>query len=205
MNKSIAVPPVLTYQGSAPGPFQDILLEPLTQAHAADLAKACQDGELWLPVITTVPSPDMVESYIDHANSMADRVAFAVIDTDSKKAIGTTSLYAIRPEVKRLNIGYTWYAKSYWRTHVNTVCKMMLLRYAFETLGYLTVGWRTDVGNLNSQRAIERLGAKKDGIVRGDRVRQDGVISDSVVYSMTAEEWKQAKLKLEDKLQHYVG
>ncbi|WP_019673606.1 GNAT family N-acetyltransferase [Psychrobacter lutiphocae] len=201
-NLSSSIPP-LSRQTAPTLTDHNIRLEPLTQAHADDLAQACQDGELWQPVITAVPSPDKMQDYIHTATEMVDRVAFAVVDTATNKAIGSTSFYAIRPEIKRLSIGYTWYAKSYWRTHVNTVCKLMLLSYAFDELGYLTVGWRTDIANLNSQRAIERLGAKKDGVIRGDRIRQDGTITDSVFYSMTAEEWPQAKAKLEDKLQHY--
>lgn len=105
------------------------------------------------------------------------------------------------PTTKRLEIGYTWYAKSYWRTHVNTTCKLMLLTYIFETLEYQTVGWRTDIDNHRSQQAIERLGAKKDGVIRGNRVRRDGVISDTVMYSVVSSEWVDIKPKLVAKVQ----
>lgn len=180
-----------------------IALVPLTIEHKDNLAKACQDGELWKINNIWVPSPDTVIDYLDKTESMLDRVAFAVIDETTNKAIGSTSYYRILPEAKRLEIGFTWYAQSYWRTHVNTVCKLMLLTHAFEVLNYQTVGWRTDIDNIQSQRAIERLSARKDGVIRGDRVRRDGIIADSVVYSMTKLEWPTAKAKLQEKLASY--
>ena len=180
-----------------------ITLEALTMAHAPDLSEACKDGKLWETVYTFVPNPKQMAGYIDEANETSDRVAFAVIDEMTGKAIGSTSFYRVMPKIKRLEIGYTWYAKSYWRSHVNTTCKLMLLTHAFEDLEYLTVGWRTDIINAQSQRAIERLGAKKDGVIRGDRIRQDGTITDSVVYSMTINEWPDAKNNLSNKLKRY--
>ena len=177
-----------------------ITLKPLTLSHATDLAEACQDGELWKINETSVPEPDKVIDYINTADSMPDRQAFVVIDESNGKAIGTTSFHDILPFAKRLEIGYTWYAKSYWRTHVNTTCKLMLLTHIFETLDYQTVGWRTDIGNHRSQRAIERLGAKKDGVIRGNRVCRDGVISDTVMYSLIKSEWLRVKLALTKKL-----
>ena len=178
-----------------------ITLKPLMLSHATDLMEACQDGELWKINETSVPEPDKVIDYINTADSMPDRQAFVVIDESNGKAIGTTSFHDILPFAKRLEIGYTWYAKSYWRTHVNTTCKLMLLTYIFETLKYQTVGWRTDIDNHRSQQAIERLGAKKDGVIRGNRVRRDGIISDTVMYSMVSSEWSQIKPKLAGKLQ----
>ena len=177
-----------------------IILKPLMLTHANDLAQACQDGELWKINVTSVPEPDKVIDYINTADSMPDRQAFVVIDESNGKAIGTTSFHDILPFAKRLEIGYTWYAKSYWRTHVNTTCKLMLLTHIFETLDYQTVGWRTDIGNYRSQQAIERLGAKKDGVIRGNRVRRDGVISDTVMYSLIKSEWLPVKLALTKKL-----
>ena len=177
-----------------------IILKPLMLTHANDLAQACQDGELWKINETSVPEPDKVIDYINTAGSMPDRQAFVVIDESNGKAIGTTSFHDILPFAKRLEIGYTWYAKSYWRTHVNTTCKLMLLTHIFETLDYQTVGWRTDIGNYRSQQAIERLGAKKDGVIRGNRVRRDGVISDTVMYSLIKSEWLPVKLALTKKL-----
>ena len=177
-----------------------IILKPLMLTHANDLAQACQDGELWKINETSVPEPDKIIDYINTAHSMPDRKAFVVIDESNGKAIGATSFHDILPTSKRLEIGYTWYAKSYWRTHVNTTCKLMLLTYIFETLEYQTVGWRTDIGNYRSQQAIERLGAKKDGVIRGNRVRRDGVISDTVMYSLIKSEWLPVKLALTKKL-----
>ena len=177
-----------------------IILKPLMLTHANDLAQACQDGELWKINETSVPEPDKVIDYINTADSMPDRQAVVVIDESNGKAIGTTSFHDILPTSKRLEIGYTWYAKSYWRTHVNTTCKLMLLTYIFETLEYQTVGWRTDIGNYRSQQAIERLGAKKDGVIRGNRVRRDGIISDTVMYSLIKSEWLPVKLALTKKL-----
>jgi len=181
-----------------------VTLEPLAVKHADDLAIACQDGKLWETATTSVPMPDNVLDYINKAFAMEDRQAFAVIDEISGKAIGSTSYYNILPLAKRLEIGYTWYAKSYWRSYMNTTCKLMLLSHAFETLAYQTVGWRTDIENYQSQKAIERLGATKDGVIRGDRVRKSGIITDSVVYSMQASEWTQAKENLEAKLASYI-
>ena len=178
-----------------------ITLKPLMLSHATDLVEACKDGELWKINETSVPEPDKVIDYINVADSMSDRQAFVVIDESSGKVIGTTSFHDILPISKRLEIGYTWYAKSYWRTHVNTTCKLMLLTYIFETLKYQTVGWRTDIDNHRSQQAIERLGAKKDGVIRGNRVRRDGIISDTVMYSVVSSEWPEIKLELAEKLQ----
>lgn len=176
-----------------------IILKPLNLTHASDLAKACQDGELWKINETSVPEPDKVIAYINTADSMSDRQAFVVIDELTGKAIGSTSFHDILPLTKRLEIGYTWYAKSYWQTHVNTTCKLMLLTYIFETLEYQTVGLRTDIGNQRSQKAIERLGMRKDGIIRGNRVRRDGVISSTVMYSLLKSEWPQIKTELINK------
>jgi RimJ/RimL family protein N-acetyltransferase len=177
-----------------------ITLEPLNLSHSNDLVESCQDGALWLITTTSVPEPDRVSAYINNAHTMPDRCAFAVIDEATGKAIGSTSYHDILPLPKRLEIGYTWYAKSYWRTHVNTTCKLMMLTYAFETLEYLTVGWRTDAANYRSQQAIERLGAKKDGTIRGNRVCRDGTISGTTMYSLTAAEWPTIKATLEEKL-----
>jgi RimJ/RimL family protein N-acetyltransferase len=187
--------PTLSYKG--------ITLEPLTMGHAKGLSEACQDGKLWTIEVTSAPKPESVIDYIQLADSMDNRLAFAVIDDASGRVIGSTSYHDVLPQAKRLEIGYTWYAQSYWRTHVNTVCKLMLLTHAFETLDYQTVGWRTDGENLQSQKAIERLGAKKDGVIRGNRVRRNGIIADTVMYSMVTNEWPDAKAMLEQKLAHH--
>jgi len=176
-----------------------VLLEPLTLAHEPGLRQAAADGELWTLRVTSVPEPEQTQTYIDTALRMqteGSRVPFAVIEQSTGRVLGSTSYHDILPAVKRLEIGYTWYAQSVQRTHVNTTCKRLLLAHAFETLGYHVVGWRTDHLNLASQRAIERLGAHKDGVIRGQALRRDGTIRDTVMYSMTASEWPAAKTRL---------
>jgi N-acetyltransferase len=166
-----------------------IALEPLGTAHAAALAAAAADGALWNLHFTSVPEPEAVNAYIESALAQNDRSAFAVRDLARDCIVGSTSFHDILPKVKRLDIGYTWYAKSSQRTAINTACKYVLLNHAFDTLHCHTVGWRTDQVNFASQRAIERLGAKKDGVIRGQALRRDGSIRDTVMYSMTKSEW----------------
>lgn len=178
-----------------------VRLEPLDPQHEAGLRAAAADGELWQLVVATVPEPENTAAYIRNALAMPDRIAFAVIDeTDNDRIIGSTSYCNIVPAAKRLEIGYTWYAQSYWRSRVNTTCKYLLLRHAFDTLNVQTVGWRADLINTRSQQAIERLGAKKDGVLRGFQTRRDGSIRDTVVYSMIREEWPQAEVNLAARL-----
>lgn len=178
-----------------------VRLEPLGPQHEAGLRAAAADGELWQLVVATVPEPENTAAYIRNALAMPDRIAFAVIDeTDNDRIIGSTSYCNIVPAAKRLEIGYTWYAQSYWRSRVNTTCKYLLLRHAFDTLNVQTVGWRADLINTRSQQAIERLGAKKDGVLRGFQTRRDGSIRDTVVYSMIREEWPQAEANLAARL-----
>jgi len=110
--------------------------------------------------------------------------------------LGSSSYHDIVPAVKRVEIGYTWYAKSVQRTHVNSTCKLLLMTHAFETLGCHVVGWRTDNFNFASQAAIERLGAHKDGVIRGHALRRDGTIRDTVMYSLRAGEWPEVKAQL---------
>jgi RimJ/RimL family protein N-acetyltransferase len=176
-----------------------VTLEPLTLAHEAGLQAAAADGALWNLRITSVPAPQETRAYIDTALAMREaghRFAFAVLDTATGQVLGSTSYHDIVPAVQRLEIGYTWYAQQVQRTHVNTTCKLLLMRHAFETLGCAVVGWRTDNFNFASQRAIERLGAKKDGVLRGHALRRDGTIRDTVMYSMRAGEWPEARAQL---------
>ena len=178
-----------------------IRLEPLGLQHTAGLQAAAADGALWRLRVTSVPEPEHTAAYIETALHTADRLAFAVIDEASGHVLGSTSYHDILPAVRRLEIGYTWYAQSHWRTALNSTCKLMLLRHAFETLQAQTVGWRTDIENIRSQAAIERLGARKDGTIRGNALRRDGSIRDTVMYSMSAAEWPQAKQALLARLQ----
>ncbi len=176
-----------------------IRLEPLSLDHEAGLKAAAADGQLWKLRITSVPEPHETRGYIEAALRMREdgnRFAFAVIEEATGDVLGSTSYHDIVPAIRRVEIGYTWYARRCQRTHVNTTCKLLLLTHAFETLDALVVGWRTDNFNFASQAAIERLGAKKDGVIRGHALRRDGTIRDTVMYSMRAGEWPEARAQL---------
>lgn len=182
-----------------------VRLEPLALSHEDGLRAAAADGQLWRLRVTSVPEPQDTRKYIEDALRMRDdgnRFAFAVVDDASATVLGTTSYHDILPAVKRVEIGYTWYRQSVQRTHVNTTTKLLMMGHAFDTLGCHVVGWRTDNFNFASQRAIERLGAKKDGVIRGHALRRDGTIRDTVMYSMRAGEWPEAKAQLLYLLQH---
>jgi RimJ/RimL family protein N-acetyltransferase len=176
-----------------------VALVPLTLEHEAGLRAAAADGELWNLRITSVPRPEETRAYIETALAGRDtnaRFAFAVLDQASGTVLGSTSYHDILPPVKRVEIGYTWYAARCQRTHVNTTCKLLMLTHAFETLGCNVVGWRTDNFNHASQQAIERLGARKDGVIRGHAMRRDGTIRDTVMYSLRSGEWPEVKAQL---------
>ena len=176
-----------------------IELRPMTLQDEAPLRAAAADGELWNIRVTSVPEPEQTRQYIQTALAMREaesRFPFVVVESSSGRILGSTSYHDIVPAISRVEIGWTWYAQSVQRSHVNTCCKLMLLTHAFETLGCRVVGWRTDNFNFASQRAIERLGAKKDGVLRGHALRRDGTIRDTVMYSMTAGEWPEAKAQL---------
>jgi RimJ/RimL family protein N-acetyltransferase len=183
-----------------------VRLEPLGAHHADGLRAAAADGELWNLRVTSVPAPDEVDAYIYKAiGQRPTRLAFAVIDVASGALMGTTSYHDIVADIGRLEIGYTWYAKRWQRTHVNTTCKLLLMTHAFETLGAALVGLRTDNFNHASQAAIERLGAKKDGVLRHHAQRRDGTVRDTVMYSIAAGEWAEIKAQLRYKLaQHGI-
>jgi RimJ/RimL family protein N-acetyltransferase len=174
-------------------------LVPLTLAHKDGLRAAAADGALWNIRVTSVPEPEQTRSYIENALSMREagnRFAFAVLESGTGKVLGCTSYHDIVPALKRVEIGWTWYGKSSQRSHVNTTAKLLLLTHAFETLACHVVGWRTDNYNFASQAAIERLGAQKDGVIRGHALRRDGTIRDTVMYSMRSGEWPEAKAQL---------
>ena len=176
-----------------------IELVPLALEHEAGLRAAAADGELWTLRVTSVPEPEQTRAYIEAALSgrrEGHRFPFAVRDLASGNVLGSSSFHDILPAVKRVEIGYTWYAKSVQRSHVNTTCKLLMLTHAFESLGCNVVGWRTDNFNFASQRAIERLGARKDGVIRGHALRRDGTIRDTVMYSLRAGEWPEVKAQL---------
>lgn len=177
-----------------------VRLEPLSMNHLDGLLKAAADGELWKLRYTSVPEPSDTAGYIERAlKQQADgnRLSFAVVDVPSGEVIGSTSYHDIVPAIDRLEIGWTWYAQRTQRTHVNTCAKLLLLSHAFDTLGAKLVGWRTDNFNHASQRAIERLGAKRDGVIRHHHPRRDGTVRDTVMYSLLAGEWPEVKAHLQ--------
>ncbi|GAB3432500.1 GNAT family N-acetyltransferase [Massilia solisilvae] len=184
--------------------FNGVRLEPLAPHHADGLRDAAADGELWNLRITSVPEPHNVEQYIRDALDMRDRLPFAVVDASTGTVIGTTSYHDIVPRIDRVEIGWTWYAKSRQRSHVNTSCKLLLLSHAFDTLGCAVVGLRTDIFNHASQQAIERLGAKKDGVIRHHHPRRDGTVRDTVMYSILRGEWPEIKSQLHYKLAQHA-
>lgn len=173
-----------------------LALVPLALDHEDGLRAAAADGELWKLRVTSVPEPQDTRAYIETALKTSDRFPFAVTEADTGTVLGSTSYHDILPAVKRIEIGYTWYAARCQRTHVNTTCKLLMLTHAFETLGCHVVGWRTDNFNHASQRAIERLGARKDGVIRGNAMRRDGTIRDTVMYSLRSGEWPEVKAQL---------
>jgi N-acetyltransferase len=177
-----------------------IRLEPMTAAHADGLKQAAADGELWRIRVTSVPAPGDEAGYIGRALQMREagsRQPFTVRDIASGTIIGSSSYHDIDPTVERVEIGYTWYAQSAQRSHVNTTCKLMLLGHAFDTLGCKVVGFRTDNYNHASQRAIERLGARRDGVIRHHALRRDGTVRDTVMYSIVAGEWPEIRAHLQ--------
>jgi N-acetyltransferase len=180
-----------------------VRLEPLTPAHADALRTAASDGRLWELWYTAVPEPGTVETYIEAALSGqrdGRMLPWAVRELARGTIVGSTRYHDIVAEIDRVEIGYTWYARSWQRTHVNTTCKLLLLQHAFETLGCQVVGLRTDNFNFASQRAIEALGAKKDGVLRHHHARRDGTVRDSVMYSVLRAEWRDVKRNLELRL-----
>jgi len=177
-----------------------VRLEPLSPEHADALTAAASDGELWKLWFTAIPEPEKVATYIaDALQGQKDgtMLPWVVREVTSGAIVGSTRYHDIIARADRVEIGYTWYAKTWQRSHVNTACKLLLLGHAFDTLGCAVVGLRTDNFNFASQRAIERLGAKKDGVIRHHFPRRDGTIRDSVIYSILAPEWPDVKRHLE--------
>ena len=183
-----------------------IRLEPLTTDHHDALVTAASDGRLWELWYTAVPKPDDMRAYIATAlqgQSDGHFVCWVVRDLLTDTVIGATRYHDIAPALDRVEIGHTWYAQSRQRTSVNTTCKLMLLRHAFETIGCKVVGLRTDNFNFASQKAIEALGAKKDGVVRHFGLRKDGTARDTVMYSILAAEWPDVRRHLELRLERH--
>jgi RimJ/RimL family protein N-acetyltransferase len=180
-----------------------VRLEPLAQEHHDGLVAAACDGRLWGLWFTSVPEPEQMQSYISQAlagQQEGHTLPWTVRDLTSGAIIGSTRYHDIVKEIDRVEIGYTWYAKRWQRSHVNTGCKLLLLGHAFDGLGCKVVGLRTDHFNFASQRAIEALGAKRDGVIRHHRSRRDGSVRDTVIYSIVASEWPDVKRHLEMRL-----
>lgn len=176
-----------------------IRLEPLAEGHREALEAAAADGRLWELWYTTVPAPGETAAYI--AAALAGQAAgvmlpWVVRELGSDTLIGSTRYHDIVTTADRVEIGYTWYAARWQRTHVNSTCKLLLLQHAFETLGCGVVGLRTDIANARSQAAIERLGAHRDGVLRHHQRRRDGTIRDTVMYSILAAEWPAVRARL---------
>jgi RimJ/RimL family protein N-acetyltransferase len=180
-----------------------VRLEPLDRTHHDGLVVAARDGHLWELWFTSVPEPEQAHAYISGAlagQEAGTMLPWAVRELKSGAIVGSTRYHDIVAAADRVEIGYTWYARRVQRTHVNTACKVLLLGHAFETLKCKVVGLRTDNFNFASQRAIEALGAKKDGVIRHHWPRRDGTVRDTVMYSVLAAEWPDVKRHLETRL-----
>jgi N-acetyltransferase len=174
-------------------------LEPLTHTRRDELIDAVRDGELWKLWYTFVPTPEEVGAEIDRRLEQQRKgtmLPFTVIDAATGKAAGMTTYMNIDADTKRIEIGSTWYRQSVQRTAMNTECKLLLLTHAFEVLDCVAVEFRTHFINHQSRRAIERLGAKLDGILRNHRRMPDGTLRDTVVYSIIASEWPMVRSHL---------
>jgi N-acetyltransferase len=180
-----------------------VRLEPLATAHHDALEAAAADGKLWQLWFTSVPEPGKTGAYIDAAlagQEAGHMLPWAVRELASGAIVGSTRYHDIIAPADRVEIGYTWYAKRWQKSHVNTACKLLLLEHAFDKLGCKVVGLRTDNFNFASQRAIEALGAKKDGVIRHHQPRRDGTVRDTVIYSILASEWRDVRRHLEMRL-----
>ncbi len=180
-----------------------IRLEPLTVNHHDALEAAAADGTLWELWFTSVPEPGGTKDYIVSAlqgQRDGHMLPWAVRELATGTIAGSTRYHDIAPQVDRVEIGYTWYAARWQRSHVNTACKLLLLGHAFERLGCRVVGFRTDNFNFASQRAIEALGARKDGVIRHHQARRDGTVRDSVMYSILVSEWPDVQRHLAARL-----
>src|SRR3954453_2194431 len=178
-------------------------LEPMAVEHHDALEAVAADGRLWELWFTSVPQPGGMMAYIGDAlkgQKDGHMLPWAVRDTASGDVIGTTRYHDIVPAIDRVEIGWTWYAHSRQRTHVNTACKLLLLGHAFDALGCRVVGLRTDNFNFASQRAIAALGAHRDGVIRHHFARRDGSIRDTVMFSILATEWPSVKRHLTTRL-----
>lgn len=187
---------------------EHVALEPLSLDHVPALEAAAADGELWNLWFTSAPAPGQARAYVEKAlqgQAHGLMLPFAVREARSGEIVGTTRYYDIAPELPRLAIGYTWYARRWQKGHLNTACKRLLLRHAFEARHCVAVEFHTDLRNLDSQRAIERLGAHRDGVLRAHMRRPDGSLRDTVCYSILASEWPDVERWLSLRLQRLLA
>jgi RimJ/RimL family protein N-acetyltransferase len=185
-----------------------VRLEPLSPGHRDGLIAAASDGRLWELWYTFVPGPDQADEYIATAlegQAAGHMLPWAVREMEGGTIVGSTRYHDIVAVIDRVEIGYTWYAARWQRTRVNTACKLLLLQHAFESAGCRVVGLRTDNFNFASQRAIEALGAKKDGVIRHHHPRRDGTVRDTVIYSVLASEWGDVKRHLLLRLRRHTS
>lgn len=183
-----------------------IQLLPLEKKHKEALLKAASDGALWNLWVTSVPSKTSIDDYIAAALANEEKriaLPFVIMDLKTNTIIGSTRFCNIDATNRRLEIGYTWYAKTYQRTGVNTICKLLLLQYAFEELGAVAVEFRTHWFNYASRNAIARIGAKQDGVLRNHRINSDGTLRDTVVFSIIESEWPTVKKSLLFEIEKY--
>ncbi len=184
-----------------------VKLIPLEETHREGLLKAASDGKLWELWYTSVPSSQNIDNYIN--TTLEHRLngveyPFVVMHKESGEVIGSTRYYNIQHAHRRLEIGYTWYAQKFQRTGVNTECKYLLLKYAFETLDCIAVQFMTNWHNIRSRTAIARLGARQDGVLRNHRINADDSFRDTVVFSITDREWTGVKQSLEHEMSKYM-
>ena len=183
-----------------------VRLEPMARGHREALAAAAADGKLWDLWFTTVPEPGQEEAYISAAldgQEAGHMLPWVVRDLKSGDIVGTTRYHDMILGADRVEIGHTWYAERCQRTHINSACKLLLLEWGFEKLGCKVIGLRTDNFNFRSQKAIEALGAKKDGVIRHSWPRRNGTVRDTVMYSILADEWPDIRRYLELRLSRH--
>jgi len=179
-------------------------LEPLGRGHEAAVKAAAADGELWRLWYTSVPSPENTSAWLETALGMRENLGampFVIHDNATGDIVGSTRYFNVDAAHRRLEIGHTWHAKRAQRTAINTECKLMLLTHAFEALNCIAVEFRTHFFNFQSRAAIERLGAKQDGILRNHQIMPDGTLRDTVVFSIIDGEWPTVKRHLGHRLE----
>lgn len=179
-------------------PGNAVRLEPLSQSHAQGLYNRGRAGADWayMPRACFIDMAD-TRQWIDEALSTADQLPFAIVETRKNRVVGSTRYLNIRAEHRSLEIGWTWLGQEWQRTTVNTEAKLLLLRHAFERLGCVRVEFKTDARNERSQRALERIGAKREGILRRHMIVQGNYVRDSVYFSVIEEEWQAVKERLQ--------